>query len=153
MKIEHRYRSYNHHGKITSYNWTFTFEYNGVTYTGDIEYNVGWNGDGSDGYFMGYLRNPYILRTYQNTYIVFGYSDVRNNVNYMVTSPEDVNVSTTTINGNVWTVAEVSTSKSKYSSYVIVKDDILYEVLYDDIGSGNICGEAFNTIVNSLKFN
>lgn len=90
MKIEHRYRSYNHHGKITSYNWTFVFEYNGVTYTGDIEYNVGWHDDGSDGYFMGYLRNPYIRRTYKNTYIVFGYSDVRNNVKYILKAMKEV---------------------------------------------------------------
>lgn len=90
MKIEHRYRSYNHHGKTTSYDWTFTIEHNGVLYTGDIEYNVGWNGDGSDGYFIGYLRNSYIQRTYKNTYIVFGYSDVRNNVNYILNAMKEV---------------------------------------------------------------
>lgn len=105
--------------------------------------------------FDGERKNSCSLRIYSSQSYSFTNVEekARNNVNYMVTSPEDVNVSTTTINGNVWTVAEVSTSKSKYSSYVIVKDDILYEVLYDDIGSGDICGEAFNTIVNSLKFN
>lgn len=90
MKIEHSYRRYNHHGKITSYDWTFTIEYNGVMYTGDIEYNVGWKDDGSDGWFMGYLRNPYIQRTYTNTYIVFGYSDVRNNAKYILSAMKEV---------------------------------------------------------------
>ena len=91
MNLEHRYRKYSDRtGSVYSYDWTFTLEHNGVTYTGDIEYTVGWSKDGSDGYFMGYLRSPYIRRTYKNTYIVFGYSDVRNNVNYILKAMKEV---------------------------------------------------------------
>ena len=39
---------------------------------------------------MGYLRNPYIQRTYTNTYIVFGYSDVRNNAKYILSAMKEV---------------------------------------------------------------
>ena len=60
MKLEHRYRNYVYRGGITSCDWTFTIEHNGITYTGDIEYTPGWMGDSSDGHFMGYLRSPYI---------------------------------------------------------------------------------------------
>lgn len=90
MKIEHTYRSYLYRGGITSCNWRFTIEHNGVLYTGDIQYTFGWKGDGSDGWFIGYLRSPYIERTYKNTYIVFGYSDVRNNVKYILKAMKEV---------------------------------------------------------------
>ena len=90
MKIEHRYRTYTYRGRKTCCDWTFTFEHNGITYTGDIEYNFGWKDDGSDGWFMGYLRNPYIQRTYKNTYIQIGYSDVRNNVKYILKAMKEV---------------------------------------------------------------
>lgn len=90
MKIEHTYRSYIYRGGITTCNWRFTIEHNGVLYSGDIEYDVGWNGDGSDGWFIGYLRSPYIERTYKNTYIVFGYSDVHNNVKYILNAMKEV---------------------------------------------------------------
>ena len=87
----------------------------------------------------------------------YDFTDVKEsayeNVSYMASSPEDVKISTVTINGNVWIVAEVSTKKAKYSSYVIEKDNLLYNLGYDDIGSGDICGQALDIIVNSLKFN
>lgn len=90
MKITHRYRTYTYRGGITSCGWTFTIEHNSVLYTGAIEYNLGWKGDGSDGYFIGYLKSPYIQRTYKNTYIVFGYSDVHNNVKYILKVMKEV---------------------------------------------------------------
>ncbi len=90
MAIIHRYRFYKCGEKITSRDWSFTIEHNGVLYTGEIEYNDGWKADESDGYFMGYLKNSYIESKYKNTFIVFGCSDVRNNVKYILNAIKEV---------------------------------------------------------------
>ena len=75
------------------------------------------------------------------------------NIAYMENDGNTINTFTTTINGESWAVAEVTKEKAKYSSYAIVKDGILYLLQYDDVGSGDVCGQTFDTIINSLKFN
>jgi hypothetical protein len=96
MKIEHRYRFYKRGEKITSHDWSFTIEHNGVLYNGYIEYNVntiawsGWKTDGSEGWFMGYLRSSYTERKYKNTYITFGYSNICNNAKYILNAMKEV---------------------------------------------------------------
>lgn len=86
MKIRHRYESY----KAGVKNWRCTIEYNGVLYTGEIEYKSGWNANESDGYFIGYLKGSYIESKYKNTYIKFGYSDIHNNVKYILNAMKEV---------------------------------------------------------------
>lgn len=90
MEIKHRYRFYKCGEKITSRNWRFTINRNGTLYIGEIEYNTGWNADESDGYFIGYLKSIHIEDKYKNTYIQFGYSDVHNNVKYILNAIKEV---------------------------------------------------------------
>lgn len=85
MKIKHSYRFYKDN-KI----WRFTIRYNGILYIGEIKYNIGLNIDGSDGWFIGYLTNSNIQTSYTNRYISFGYSNIHNNVKYILNSMKEV---------------------------------------------------------------
>lgn len=89
MKItKHYYKRYSHKRRVTTHFWVFTIEHNGVQYNGEIEYNRYIpsliNGSDFDGYFIGFLMNREIKARYYNGYISFGYSDVRNNVRYIL---------------------------------------------------------------------
>lgn len=65
---------------------------------------------------------------------------------------DNVDYSTKTINGNVWHIGTYSTSnKNKVTRYVIIYNNYEYMVSYEDFGSGTLCEEALNKIVNSLK--
>lgn len=90
MKItDHCYKRHFYRTRIIKYHWMFVIEHNGVQYNGEIEYNrytsslIDENDD-FDGYFVGYLWNPEIRARYENSYISFGYSDVRNKVRYIL---------------------------------------------------------------------
>lgn len=86
--IKHCYKRYYHQRRITTHLWAVTIEHNGVEYNGEIEYNRYTtsliDGNDFDGYFVGYLWNPEIRARYKDSYISFGYSDVRNNVRYIL---------------------------------------------------------------------
>lgn len=86
--IDHNYKRYSHLRRVHTHLWAFTVKYNGVQYNGEIEYNRYTSslidGKDFDGYFVGYLWNPEIRARYKDSYISFGYSDVRNNVRYIL---------------------------------------------------------------------
>lgn len=89
MKItKHYYKRYSHKRRVTTHFWVFTIEHNGVQYNGEIEYNRYTSNlidrNDFDGYFIGFLMNREIKARYYNGYISFGYSDVRNNVGYIL---------------------------------------------------------------------
>lgn len=90
MKItKHCYKRYSHLRRVHTHHWVFDVEHNGVNYNCEIEYNryasnmIDENAD-FDGYYIGYLMNSEIKCRYKNGYICFGYSDVRNNVRYIL---------------------------------------------------------------------
>lgn len=87
--IEHHYKRYYFLKRVSTHHWMFVIEHNGIQYNGEIEYNrystnlIAEN-DNFEGYFIGYLWNPEIRVRYKHSYISFGYSDVRNNVRYIL---------------------------------------------------------------------
>lgn len=90
MRItKHYYKRYYLLKRVTTHHWMFVIEHNGVQYNGEIEHNryttnlIAENDD-FEGYFVGYLWNPEIRARYKHSYISFGYSDVRNNVRYIL---------------------------------------------------------------------
>lgn len=108
--IEHCYKRYFYRTYIIKHYWIFTIEYNGVRYNGEIEYNcyssnmIDENTD-FDGYFIGYLMNSEIKVRYENSYISFGYSDVRNKVRYILEDMKKV------IDGNFSNVVDSGSYK------------------------------------------
>lgn len=76
-----------------------------------------------------------------------------NNISFMAPSQDAIKTFTTTIGGENWAVVEITKEKAKYNSYAIVKDDVVYILQYNDVGSGDICEQALDIILNSVKFN
>ena len=66
---------------------------------------------------------------------------------------DEIKITTKTINGTEWTTGSYTTGNATYYKYIATHNGKEYTVSYDDVGSGNICWEAFDTISNSLKFN
>lgn len=87
--ISHYYKRYSYLRRVAAHHWMFVIEHNGVEYNGEIEYNRYTTSliaetDDFDGYFVGYLWSPEIRVKYENGYVSFGCSDVRNNVRYIL---------------------------------------------------------------------
>ena len=58
-----------------------------------------------------------------------------------------------TINGIEWLIFEEKiTDKSVEYSYYAKNNNKYYNITYEDMGSGNACGEALTIIENSFKF-
>ena len=66
---------------------------------------------------------------------------------------DEIKINTKTINGTEWTTGSYTTGNATYYKYIATHNGKEYTVSYDDVGSGNICGEAFDIISNSLNFN
>ena len=66
---------------------------------------------------------------------------------------DEITITTKKINGTEWTIGSYTRGNTTYFKYLTSHNGKVYTVSYDDVGSGNICGEAFDIISNSLKFN
>lgn len=71
--------------------WDFTVEHNGENFNGFIQYYAPWGDNGTMGdYYIGYLWNDKIRKKWANSQIIFGYSNVRNNVKYILEAIKEV---------------------------------------------------------------
>ena len=66
---------------------------------------------------------------------------------------ENIEPTIKTINGVDWTIGTYTKSKTTFYRYFASYNGKLYVISYDDIGSGEVCKEAFDIISSSLKFN
>lgn len=91
MKVTHKSYPKVNAVKGIDYCWDFTVEHNGENFNGFIQYYAPWGENGTmGGYYIGYLWNDKIRRRWANSQIIFGYSNVRNNVKYILEAIKEV---------------------------------------------------------------
>lgn len=95
-------------------------------------------------------KNGCMLHLFKSPYIS---DDLKQTVKEGLLNQENFEYKTIDINNNTWAIGFIDKGvKQKKHYYAINFDNTLYQIGYDDLGSGDLCEKYIKDIEKSLKF-